>query len=228
MALSLVGKAEDVAFYVRQAAARPGPVLVLGCANGRIAFELADLGKPVLGVDPSKVMVLSAEERRADEGLDLERLSFVPADLRTFRSGQRFELVVAPQNALGLMASLSDLSALLATVRHHLTPSGAFVFDVANPAADDPPAPRERAHEGQPPLLEPPRPPFLPHLRERRRGPAEGQAPLRRLLLRQFEPAELDSSLTAAGFRVLERFGRFDGKRFEPSDRMQIIVAACG
>lgn len=228
MALSLVGKADDVAFYVRQAAARPGAVLVLGCANGRIAFELADLGQPVLGVDPSKVMVLSAEERRADEAVDRERLSFVPADLRTFRTSQRFGLVVAPQNALGLMATLNDLGALLATVRHHLAPGGAFVFDVANPAADDPPAPRERVTEGQPPLLEPPRPPFLPHLRERRRGPAEAQAPLRRLLLRQFEPAELDSSLSAAGFKVLERFGRFDGKSFELSDRAQIIVAGCG
>ncbi|MHB8878862.1 MAG: class I SAM-dependent DNA methyltransferase [Myxococcaceae bacterium] len=228
MALSLVGKEEDVAFYARQASKRPGPVLVLGCANGRIAFELAGEEQRVVGVDPSKLMIHSAEERRQHEGIDQERLRFIVDDLRSFRSEARFPLVLAPQNALSLVASLGDLALLLETVRVHLAPGGVFVFDVANPTADDPPAPREHVHEGQPPLLEPPRPPFLPHLRERRRGPSAAQASsIRRLRLRQFEPAELEAALEGAGFKALERLGRFDGKPFEPSDRLQIVVAGC-
>ena len=41
-------------------------------------------------------------------------------------------MVLAPQNALGLMASRSDLDAFLATVRHHLEP-GVADFAFGNP-----------------------------------------------------------------------------------------------
>ncbi|MFY0573476.1 hypothetical protein ACN28S_03105 [Cystobacter fuscus] len=50
--LSLVGHEPDLLFYTRQAQAQGGPVLVMGAANGRVPWTLAQAGLSVLGVDP--------------------------------------------------------------------------------------------------------------------------------------------------------------------------------
>jgi hypothetical protein len=144
------------------------------------------------------------------------------ADLRTVRLAERFEGVLAPQNALGLMASLPDLDALLATVRHHLKDGGLFAFDVLNPASQS--LSRPQAEPGAP--LDSGRPAFIPHLRERRRSPPEDTlSGIRRLRLRQFSPDELDGALGRAGLVALERYGDFDGKPFDPEDPLQVVVA---
>ena len=80
---------------------------------------------------------------------------------------------------------------------------------------DDEHAPREP--------LEPRRPLFARHLRERR--PPGGTAPIRRLKLRHFAPEELDEALSHCGLSLHERYGRFDGKPFDLQDSRQIGVA---
>ena len=62
--VSLVGSDADVAFYRRQLAQLGQPILLLGCANGRLAWELCAVVPDVLGVDPSAVMISLAEKAR--------------------------------------------------------------------------------------------------------------------------------------------------------------------
>ncbi|MBZ4400266.1 class I SAM-dependent methyltransferase [Myxococcus faecalis] len=219
--LSLVGQEPDLLFYTRQAAEHGGPVLVLGAANGRVVWALAEHGYTAVGVDPSEVMIRSAEERRASEPAEVSnRARFLVADPRALRMPDRFPLVLAPQHALGLMPGNDDLEAFLATVRHHLTPDGTFVYDVLN-TPREPVLPRddEEPNAG----LEPRRPLFALHLRERKQPGVP--SPIRRLKLRHFSPQELDSALTAAGFIPRERYGRFDGKPFDLEDSRHIGVA---
>ena len=220
--LSLVGPDPDVVFYARLAVERPGPVLVLGSATGRVAWGLGERGHAALGVDPSGAMVRGAEERRATVAPEVSgRVRFLSADVRALRLAERFGLVVAPQHALGLMGTLEELEAFLATVRHHLGPGGVFAFDVVQPPG--PAAPR--SPEGPPTsALEPLRRPFALHLRERRR---EGGRPggIRRLRLRPFRADELESALGAAGLVLHERYGGFDGKPLEPGDAVHVGVA---
>ncbi|MBF5043609.1 class I SAM-dependent methyltransferase [Aggregicoccus sp. 17bor-14] len=220
--LSLVGPEADLAFYARLAAERAagGPVLVLGSATGRVAWDLAERGLSVVGVDPSERMVQGAEERRANVGAEASaRARFLAADVRGLRLGERFPLVLAPQNALGLMATLEDLEAFLTTVRLHLAPGGTFAFDVLNP-----PRPPEPDDDAEPTAgLEPQRLPFAFHLRERTRAGQAGG--IRRLRLQHFSPEELDRALAACGLTARERYGRFDGKPFDADDPRHIGVA---
>jgi SAM-dependent methyltransferase len=173
-----------------------------------------------VGVDASEVMIRSAEERRAQEPAEVsDRVRFIATDVRVLRLPDRFPLVLAPQHAMGLMATRDDLDAFLATVCHHLLPGGAFIYDVLNP-------PREaiiRDDEEPRAPLEPRRPLFALHLRERK--PPTGPAPIRRLKLRHFAPEELDEALAACGLTLHERYGRFDGKAFDLQDSRQIGVA---
>src|SRR4051812_42448917 len=112
MSLSLVGLDLASAFYVRQAGRQTAPVLVLGSADGRVAFALAGKGHQVVGVEPSARMHAAAEEKRPIDAEDSE-VRLVHADLRTVRLEQKFALVVAPQNALGLMLTIDDFEAAL-------------------------------------------------------------------------------------------------------------------
>jgi hypothetical protein len=110
---------------------------------------------------------------------------------------------------------------MLATVRHHLEDDGIFAFDVLNPIRE--PGTKEPA-EWQPlEGIEPPRPVFAPHLRERdRRDGIEG---IRRLRLRHFSVAEVDQALNHADFRATERYGSFDRRPFDPGDPVQVVIS---
>ena len=223
--LELVGQHADVRFYGERASALGGPLLVLGSGDGRIAWALAEGGAQVLAVDPSAVMVATAEQRRALAPPEASsRLKLLCGDLRALRLQERFPVVLAPQNALGLMATYEDLDALLATVRHHLQRGGTFLFDMLNPLTGRGTERDGDARPNEP--LPPSRPVFVPHLRERRRppsGPAEGG--IRRLRLRQFTTAEVDQALARAGLVALERYGDFQGRAFLPDDALQVALA---
>jgi SAM-dependent methyltransferase len=220
--LSLVGQEPDLLFYTRQATERGGPVLVLGSATGRVAWALAEHGLSVLGVDPSERMVRAAEEPRASASTEVAgRVRFLHADPRSLRLPERFPVVLAPQNALGLVGSHEDLETFLATVREHLVPGGLFVYDVLNPPAES----SEQNHDEDEPgaALEPRRPGFAFHLRERRQpGSPLG---IHRLKLRPFSVQELDKAMAVGGLTPRERYGRFDGKPFDPDDARHIGVA---
>ena len=218
--LSLVGQEPDLLFYTRQVAEQGGPVLVLGSANGRVAWALASAGASVLGVDPSERMIHAAEESRAEETPEVSgRTRFLHADPRSLRLAERFSVVLAPQHALGLMGSHEDLESFLATVRHHLQPEGLFLYDVLNPPVQGHPR-HDDESPGAP--LEPRRPVFSFHLRERR----QPGAPLgiHRLRFKPFAPAELDEAMKACGLTPRERYGGFEGKPFEEGDPRHIGV----
>lgn len=219
--LSLVGQEPDILFYTRRATEQGGAVLVLGSANGRVVWALAEAGLSVLGVDPSERMVQAAEELRASEPPEVSgRVRFLHADPRSLRLTERFSVVFAPQNALGMMGSHEDLEAFLATVRHHLEAGGTFAYDVLNPPAE--PSSRDNDETEPGAALEPRRPLFAFHLRERR----QPGAPLgiRRLRLRPFSSEELDEAMKACGLTPRERYGWFDGKPFDAEDARHIGV----
>lgn len=225
--LSLVAQERDVAFYVREVEARGGPVLVLGAGTGRIAWELALRGVRTVAVEPSEVMVETALARRADEAPEVcDRLTILNEDPRSFRSTDRFCVILAPQNALALSATLDDVDAMLATVRQHLQEDGVFAFDILNPGRPVTPAGLD-PEEGWHPMegIEPPRPIFAPHLRERTRTPEGTTEGIRRLRLRHFTVSEIDQALREADFTATERYGNFDRRAFEPDDDVQVVVA---
>ena len=225
--LSLVTRNVDARFYAQQATRYPGPVLVLGSGDGRIAWTLAERAERVVAVDPSAVMVEAGEQQREGAAPEVAgRVSFMQADPRALRLPDRFALVVAPQNALGLMSTTEELEAMLVSVRHHLAPGGAFIFDLLNPAG---PRGAARAPEANPlEPLPPPRPSFMPHLRERRRRGDGGNEDkgIRRLRHRAFLPEEVDAALARTGLVALERYGDFQGKPFEREDPLQVAVGA--
>jgi ubiquinone/menaquinone biosynthesis C-methylase UbiE len=121
--------ARDVEFYAELARDCGGPVLELACGTGRVLLEIAKQGIACTGVDLSPRMLERLREKGAPPSLRL-----VQARMQDFDLGQdRFNLIFAAFRGFQHLYTVEDQLACLARVRRHLSPQGAFAFDVFNP-----------------------------------------------------------------------------------------------
>jgi len=124
----------DEVQYLEQLLHRYAPsastILDLGCGTGLHAQHLARLGFEVQGVDVSETMLQQAHARKASLAPDLaSKISFLSGDVRTFRTAQTFDVVVALFHVMSYQTRNVDLQATLRTAAHHLKPGGLFLFD---------------------------------------------------------------------------------------------------
>lgn len=131
-------RAEDVAHYVRKCRGAES-ILEYGAGAGRLTLPLAAAGAEVLAVDTSAEMLalLRKRLRGGDPGI-VARVSSRRADMRTFRTKRRFDVVVAGFHTLCHLYSPSDMESFLDRVRTHLLPGGKLEFDLPLPRIDVP------------------------------------------------------------------------------------------
>jgi SAM-dependent methyltransferase len=132
-------------------------ILDLGCGTGRHAFEFAERGYAVLGVDRSSSMLERAQEQQAELPCDVrDRLAFEHHDIRGFRRDRRFDCVLALFHVVSYQNSNDDVLAMFATAKSHLRRDGVFVFDCwyGPGVLSDPPVARaKRVQQGAHRLL---------------------------------------------------------------------------
>ncbi len=116
--------------YCLQLAETARSVLDLGCGTGQLAARLA-AGRGDFGVDPAAAMLEVARQRPGGDAV-----TWVQADARSLRLGQRFDLVVLTGHAFQVFLTEEDQKAVLATIARHLAPGGRFIFDSRNPAIE--------------------------------------------------------------------------------------------
>ena len=121
----------DVAFWVRIAAAQPGPVLELGCGTGRITLPIAKSGTLLVGIDRSEPMLARARRRLRRARL-ADRALLVRGDIRAlpFRRRTAFGCVIAPYGVLQSLTRERDLQDTLASVARVLRRGGLFALDL--------------------------------------------------------------------------------------------------
>lgn len=219
--LSVIGPDQETRFYLRRAMERTGEILVLGAADGRLPIELAELGRTVVAVEPSPLLLGLLKERIAEAGERVgQRVRLLGDDPRIVELSTTFGLVFAPHNALGLARSREELEAMLSTASRHLGPDGLVAFDVRHLVEHDT-DPDVGPHGPVPPV----RQPYAPHLRERREAGARRARSLQRLRARPLRVGELDRALAAADLEATERFSDFLQTPFSPEALIQVVVA---
>lgn len=180
-------------FYAKLLAS-PGRALVLGAGDGVVAGALAARGHDVVAVEPSaSLRTVIAQQPGA--------LKVLSDDPRTLDLRERFALVIAPNQALGLAQSPDEVHAFLAVMARHLDVGGVFALDV-----------RAEGSEPEPRRVRP-----TPHLRER----GDAIHPLSALRL---PPAVLDDALNAVGLEARERYGDFVETPFSSASRLQVVA----
>jgi len=123
----------NLPFYLDLAKRTTGKVLELGVGTGRVLFEIARLGREVVGIDNSVAMLREAKRKRREDYPDVcGKCRLVLADMLSLDLGERFGLVYSASAGVQT-ASADDLRGIFRNAAEHLGDSGMFAFDLASP-----------------------------------------------------------------------------------------------
>ncbi|AWN24173.1 class I SAM-dependent methyltransferase [Deinococcus irradiatisoli] len=121
---------DDLHFYAQLSERVGGAVLEVGAGTGRVTAYLTRRGVKVTGLEPSARMLERARERAGRERLALK---LVQGDVRTFQLEERFDLIIAPFNALMHLYTPNEQLQALENIHRHLVPGGQLAFDLSVP-----------------------------------------------------------------------------------------------
>lgn len=202
-----------------------GRILDLGCGTGRYLRAIQDRGVRPVGIDLSMPLLKIARSRLVD-------ISLVRADMRCLPiRGGSFAGVLLMFTTFGYFDTREEDLMVLREVARVLAGGGRFVLDFVNGRHI-----RDRLVTRSGRLIREmcaeekrwidPAGPFL--CKETRLGPMRnGTYKTYRERLHLYEPSELEQMLIEAGFRVMDRFGDYQARAFDPetSPRLLLLTA---
>jgi SAM-dependent methyltransferase len=220
--LEFAHRVEDLRHYLRLAQRCGGPVLELGCGNGRVTLPMARAGVAMHGVDNSADMLADLKRRlQAESDAVRARTQVRLQDFRELTGPAQYPLALLPFNTLLHCHDHRDVLRLLHGVRSCLLPGGLFALDIYRPTPDlHGPAPdvAERQH------IDPSSGETVRSFQQSRYDPltqinrvqytflhADGEQHEVTLELRMFYPQELRALLDWAGFDIVQQASDFQG-----------------
>jgi SAM-dependent methyltransferase len=127
----------DLPFYLDLAEQIGGPILEVACGTGRILLPIARKGIEIHGVDNSRPMLKILEKHLAREPHGVrQRVTLHEGDMRDFRLGAQYPLVIIPFRPMQHMHTVEDQISALTTAASHLSEGGILAFDVFYPKFD--------------------------------------------------------------------------------------------
>jgi SAM-dependent methyltransferase len=124
----------DAPFYVDLAKRSGGTVLEIGCGTGRVLLRIAREGIAVEGLDNSPPMLgILREHLNAESPGVRSKVKLHQGDMRDFRLGRTFPLVIIPFRPLQHMYTQTEQLAALQVAAGHLSDSARLAFDVFYP-----------------------------------------------------------------------------------------------
>jgi len=134
---------DDIGFYTALAQRLRGPVVELGCGNGRILLPIARAGVAIHGIDASTAMLADLASKLARESSAVQqRATWHTGDFASLTGP--CGLVLWPFNALHYVPGPEALATTLATIRAALRDDGVLALDCYLP--DEALYARDKAH----------------------------------------------------------------------------------
>lgn len=106
----------------------PRSILELGCGTGIHTKLLVERGHSLHAIDLSSNMLEIARRRTADSDL-VGRLEFDYGDVRDYRAGKKFDVVLSLFHVASYQSTNNDFDRFIQTAREHLNPGGVLLFD---------------------------------------------------------------------------------------------------
>jgi SAM-dependent methyltransferase len=124
----------DLPFYLELAERSQAPILEIACGTGRVLLPIARRGIEIHGVDNSLPMLEILKTTLAAEPAGVrQRITLHAGDMRNFRLGASFPLVIMPFRPMQHMHTVPDQVSALTSAAAHLSDTGIFAFDVFYP-----------------------------------------------------------------------------------------------
>jgi SAM-dependent methyltransferase len=245
------GDDQDVGFYLDLVKRlRPRRVLELASGSGRVTLPLARLAATldceIVGLEIAESMLTIA--RRKQASLDYaaaRRIEFVQGDLRTWRSHAPFDLIITPCSSLSHLLTVDEQLAAWTNARRNLADGGRFVVDLAMPNltvyAESMQTPPRTTVEIDVDAFDAVSGARLLRYKTTRYMADEQRAQIRFLYdkfpdgappdryISDFDchvyfPREVELLFRISGFEIEARYGDYEGRRFRPASRQQIVV----
>jgi len=124
----------DLPFYLELAERSRGPILEIACGTGRVLLPIARKGIEIHGVDNSLPMLRILKNSLAGEHDNVrQKVTLHEGDMRDFRLGAKFPLVIIPFRPMQHMYTVQDQVSALTAAAAHLSDAGILAFDVFYP-----------------------------------------------------------------------------------------------
>ncbi len=226
------GFEDDIPFYVKLAKSASS-VLELACGTGRLTIPMAKETKQMVGLDISEGMLMEARRKACNEGVNLK---LVRADMRVFHFKAKFDLIILAFNSICHLYTRDDVERCFQCVRSHLAKDGQFVIDVFNPSLEIlSRSPMEFYPVGEYEDPDSGGTVTISECTDYNRATqisqltwyidSPGNWKEVRFGMRVFFPQEIDALLHYNGFKIISKFGDFDGKAFCGNSLRQIIIS---
>lgn len=108
----------------------PGETLDLACGTGSLAIELKKRGVDVFGADMSVEMLTQAQQKAAEEELDI---MFIRQKMQSLELFGEIDTCVCTLDSLSHLQGEAELKKAISGVSSYLRTGGLFVFDVNTP-----------------------------------------------------------------------------------------------
>lgn len=125
-AMEMADFRDDQPFYAERITV-PGPLLELGCGNGRLCRLLAAAGADVTGIDLSRTMLQLARQAGPST------ISYLQMDMTALAFRRCFDRVIIPYHTLNLLLTPERITTCLEQIRAALNPAGALLLQLFVP-----------------------------------------------------------------------------------------------
>ncbi len=123
---------DDVPFYIeRIKSLKAKKVLELGCGTGRVFLPLARECEKIVGIEFSKEMLETCEEKVTKSGLTNTKT--FKGDITNLNLSETFDLVIAPYRVLQALESDEEVHGFFETISKHLKTTGRGIVNVFKP-----------------------------------------------------------------------------------------------
>jgi SAM-dependent methyltransferase len=221
----------DVPFYSSLIPSPEARVLELGCGTGRVLVPLAEKCGYIHGLDLSEAMIDVCRRKLEAAGIATTKAGAEVKDITNFALNQTFDLIIAPYRVMQNLEADAALRGLFRCIRQHLAPGGSCILNVFRPKRDREAMSRvwcsdeekldwETAVEGgrvtcheRWSRMDPERMVLYPELIYRRyQGSAQVDEAVLKIAMRCYYPDEFEHLIVDQGFRVLHRWGGYEGE----------------
>jgi len=225
---------DDLPFYLNQLKTTGDPVLELACGTGRLTIPIAVAGYQIVGLDLTETMLELFRQKMESANVEID---LVKADMRDFSLNRKFRTIIIPFNSLLHLCDLRSIEACFSCIKNHLHPDGRLMIDIFNPAFEK----LTRDLEGRYDHMEFPDPHGKGQIQLSTSNQYDAATQINTVRfyfsteehedmieyhIRILWPQEIDALLHYNGFKIIDKYGNYDGSPFCSSSPKQLLVCS--
>ncbi len=123
----------DVPFYQALIPFPKATILELGCGTGRVTLPLAAHCRLIRGLDLSSAMLELCRAKIAKANIAPSKVAVAEGDITDFDLGQTFDLIIAPFRVLQNLETDAEVDGLLRCIGNHLAANATCILNAFKP-----------------------------------------------------------------------------------------------